>query len=159
MAKKENKITRVREFFIQLLDENNPKSVKRFVTMLVVCHFVVGSFLVLILFSLVSVRPTRGDIEFLKIMTDTLKIIFQYDFYIILSGLGFMGAKDFGQAMIEKAKAAATAAGDIVVQSAGTVTGGDKTTAETVNADKVDTVNTQNTNITNKDNTAKISLD
>lgn len=91
-----------------------------FVTLIITFHFILGSFLVLALFGFVALRPTKGDLEFLKIITDTLKVIFEYDFYIIISGLSFIAVKDVGQAIVAKAQAKAQGPADTIIQDEAT---------------------------------------
>jgi len=94
--------TTLKKFFYELLDSENDRSSKRFITLVAMLHFIVGSFLILGLFTFVAIRPTKGDIEFLKIMNDVLKVILEYDFLIIVGGLGFITAENLGKILVKK---------------------------------------------------------
>jgi len=94
--------TTLKKFFYELIDSENDRSSKRFITLVAMLHFIVGSFLILGLFTFVAIRPTKGDIEFLKIMNDVLKVILEYDFLIIVGGLGYITAENLGKILVKK---------------------------------------------------------
>lgn len=86
-----------------------------------------ASFAILFIAFYVIFYLPKGKVD--KDLLDLLKEVLQYDFYIILSGLGFITADNMGQIMLEKAKAKAEA--NIAVG------------APTADSIKVDTVNVQ----------------
>lgn len=90
-------------FWKSVLDSDNPMSSKRLVTLIISLHFIAASFAILfIAFYVIFYLPKgRVDPELLGL----LKEVLEYDFYIILSGLGFITVDNAGQMMIEKMKA------------------------------------------------------
>lgn len=134
--KKIPKIGRIRGFFLALLDENNDRSTKRFVTLIATLFYIIGSTIAIGLFLFVSIHPTQGNLEFLKIITISFNEILEKTFLIILGGLGFMTAKDFATAIVERAKARASGSGDILIQNADNV---DNTTGNRFNSRNIDT--------------------
>ena len=86
----------------KLVDADDIASVKRFVTLIISFHFIVTSFLVsFFVFYLILYIP-RGTVN--HELIDVLLKIFEYDFYIMISGLGFIAAENLGQILLEKAK-------------------------------------------------------
>lgn len=94
--------TKLKQFLYDLIDAENDRSSKRFITLVAMFHFIIGSFLILGLFTFVAISPTKGDIEFLKIMNDILKVILEYDLLIIMGGLGFITAENLGRILTKK---------------------------------------------------------
>ena len=66
-------------------------------------HFIVASFVILFFsfYLIVSVPKGTVNIDLINL----LKNVLEYDFYIILSGLGFITADNLGQMLLERAKA------------------------------------------------------
>lgn len=93
---------RLKQFFYDLINTDNDKSSKRFIILVAMLHFIIGSFLILGLFTFVAIRPTKGDLEFLKIMNEVLKAILEYDFFIIIGGLGFVTVENLGKILVRK---------------------------------------------------------
>jgi len=118
---KKKDVSKVKNFFLALLDENNEKSTKRFVVLISTFLFTIGSILVIFFFGFLILKTTTGNIEFLKVVADLFKTIFDDIFYIIIGGLGFMTAKDFSTAIVERAKALAQGPGNILIQNADNV--------------------------------------
>lgn len=101
MASREN------TFWKRLMDGKDPLSIKRFIILIISAHFIIASFVTLfIAFYLVFYVP-KGKVD-LSLLT-LLEHILYDDFMIIAGGLGLIGVENFGQAMIEKAKATASA--------------------------------------------------
>ena len=94
-------------FLLDILNPHSTASSKRFLTLIIAAHFVLASFLILIIFTILVFNTTKGSIAFLTPIIDVFKIILEYDFFIILAGLGFVTADNFGAMLIEKAKAKA----------------------------------------------------
>jgi hypothetical protein len=109
----------------RLLDSDDPLSIKRFVVLVVSAHFIIASFAVLfIAFYLVFYVPKgKVDINLLQLLKDVL----YYDIMIIGGGLGLIGVENFGQAMVEKARAI-----------------GSKLISPTVKVDNVENINVDN---------------
>jgi|SRR5882672_3999727 len=113
----------MKELLKNLMNAENTASSKRFVTLVIALHFIIASFAVLFIAFYVIFYLPKGKIE--PELLAMLKQVLEYDFYIILSGLGFITAVDFGRMLVERVKT--QVAGDIAIKSP----------AETV---KVDTI-------------------
>lgn len=92
-----------KDFWNSVISSDSPASSKRLVTLIISIHFIVASFVILFIAFFVIFYTTKGkvDIALLGMLQDVL----EYDFYIILSGLGFITAENVSQIIIEKAKA------------------------------------------------------
>ena len=89
-------------FWKSILSSKDPSSSKRLVTLIISFHFIVSSFAILFVAFYVIFKMPKGQVN-----TDLLSLlekILEYDFYIILSGLGFIAADNLGQIMLERAK-------------------------------------------------------
>ena len=100
MAKKKQTI---RRFLLDAVLSDNPTSSKRLVTLLVTGHFLLASFLVLFLATYMVFFQPKGKLD--VTLAQLLEQILEYDFYIILSGLGFIAAENVATMFIERAKA------------------------------------------------------
>lgn len=101
----------MKAFFKKLLSSKDAASSKRFVTLIISGHFIVASFVILFISIYVIFFTAKGKIE--PELLAMLKQVLEYDFYIILSGLGFVTADSFGQMMIERAKVRVEALSDL----------------------------------------------
>jgi len=99
MRKEKNKIN-WKEYFNSLLSPTDNASSRKFITLIISAHFIMASFVVLFFAFYVIIWAPRGktDVDLLK----TLQIVLQYDFYIMLSGLGFITASDLVRVIISK---------------------------------------------------------
>lgn len=90
------------KFWKEILSSKDPTSSKRLVTLIIAFHFIVASFVILFIAFYVIFYTTKGKVdgELLAMLKDVL----EYDFYIILSGLGFITADNLGQMLLERAK-------------------------------------------------------
>ncbi len=132
-------------FFHRLASNQYKEDAKVVVMLVMAAHFIITSFLVsFFAFYLVLYTP-KGMVN--KELIDLLKGILEQDFWIIISGFGFISTVDFGQAMIQRAVAKASGPADVVVQNAENVVTPAVTTAATVNTDNIETVNTNTTNV------------
>ncbi len=114
-----------KNFIKRLLDSDDPLSVKRFVLLIVSAHFIIASFTALFMaFYLIFYVP-RGKVDIT--LLELLKDIIYYDVLIMSGALGLIGLENFGQALIEKAKAI-----------------GSKLTSPTVKVDNAENVNVDN---------------
>jgi hypothetical protein len=80
----------MKQFFHDLMTEGNPRSSRRFVTLIIsflfICTAASIPFLLLALF--IYVDKLQGlNIEALKAIIDLVKTVFQYEFWIIAAGL------------------------------------------------------------------------
>ena len=89
-------------YFSKIVDGGDTASSKRLVTLLIALHFIVSSFATLIVAIYVIFHVPKGQVD--EKLLNLLREILQYDFYIILSGLGFITMEGFTQVMIERAK-------------------------------------------------------
>lgn len=93
----------MKEFWKSIISSDNPASSKRMVTLIISLHFIVASFVILFIAFYVIFYTTKGKVD--TALLGMLKDVLEYDFYIILSGLGFITAENVSQIIIEKAKA------------------------------------------------------
>ncbi len=92
-------------FIRKLLNANDVEnSSKRFITLIVAFHFILASFFILFLLGYAVFRDTKGDIEILKVIGNIFTTILEYDFFIIIVGLGFITAEQFTKVLVEKFK-------------------------------------------------------
>lgn len=89
-------------FFNKVLSSKDTTSSKRLVTLLTVFHFFMASFTILFIAFYVIFYTTKGKVD--KDLLDMLKDVLEYDFYIIISGLGFVTTDNIGQVILERTK-------------------------------------------------------
>jgi len=92
-----------KKFWNDIISSDNPASSKRLVTLLISVHFIIASFVILFIAFFVIFYTTKGKVD--TALLAMLENVLEYDFYIILSGLGFITAENVSQIIIEKAKA------------------------------------------------------
>lgn len=92
----------ISKFWNQVLSSNDTTSSKRLVTLIISLHFIIASFAILFIAFYVIFYLPKGQVN--PDLLLMLKQVLEYDFYIILSGLGFITADNMGQIMLEKAK-------------------------------------------------------
>ena len=90
------------KFWQKILSSKDATSSKRLVTLIISLHFIIASFAILFIAFYVIFYLPKGKVE--PELLALLKEVLEYDFYIILSGLGFITADNLGQILIEKAK-------------------------------------------------------
>lgn len=95
----------MKKYLKSLLSAKTTDSSRRFVTLLISLHFIVASFAILFIAFYVIFYLPKGKVE--PELLSLLKQVLEYDFYIILSGLGFITMDIFGNILIEKIKATA----------------------------------------------------
>lgn len=95
----------MKKLFNRLIDSNDSASSKRVITLIMALHFIIASFVILIIAFFVIFYLPKGKIE--QSLIDLLKIVLEYDFYIIIGGLGFVTTENLGKMLLEKAKSAA----------------------------------------------------
>lgn len=101
-------------FWKQILDSKNPSSSKRLVTLIISGLFIVSCFSILFVAFYVIFFLPRGKVD--RDLLEALKQVLEYEFYIILSGLGFVTVDNMGQMMIERTKAKNTLSTPPVVE-------------------------------------------
>ncbi len=105
-TKLKSKLNKHRSFFRKMLDpSDHESSSKRFITLIMALHFIIGSSLYLFLFPLLLFMNVKNDLEIIKVVSTTIDKILEYDFWIITVGLGFITAEQAIRVMVEKAKA------------------------------------------------------
>lgn len=90
-------------FWKSILSSNNTTSSKRLITLIISFHFIIASFSILFIAFYVIFYLPKGKVE--PQLLTLLKEVLEYDFYIILSGLGFITVDNMGQILLQKAKA------------------------------------------------------
>jgi hypothetical protein len=103
----------MKNFWSKIISSKESHSSKRFITLIIAGHFIVASFVILFFSFYLIVSVPKGTVNLDLI--NLLKNVLEYDFYIILSGLGFITADNLGQILIEKAK---TVASNIITPTA-----------------------------------------
>lgn len=93
------------KFWKSVISSKDTASSKRLVTLIISLHFIVASFVILFIAFYVIFYTTKGKVD--NDLLGMLRDVLEYDFYIILSGLGFITADNMGQMMLERAKAKA----------------------------------------------------
>lgn len=129
-------------FWKSILSSESANSSKRIVTLITAGCFFLAQFLIIFIAFYVIFYTTKGKVD--KDLLGMLKDVLEYDFYIILSGLGFITAENFGQVMLQKAKAKIE--GNVMVGSP-TADILNVTKADTVSTDNIEVVNTNTTNV------------
>ena len=112
MKDKQPRMKNTKKFFSDILLSTNPASSKRFVTLIAMAHFFLASFVILfiVIYLIFYLPKGRVDPDLLSL----LKEILEYDFYIILSGLGFVTVEGVTNIIVERAKAKAQALTSII---------------------------------------------
>lgn len=89
-----------KEYIKDVMSPSDTSSSRKFVTLLIAAHFIFASFVILFFAFYVIIWAPKGktDVELLG----TLKLVLQYDFYIILSGLGFITSSDLVRVIISR---------------------------------------------------------
>lgn len=90
-------------FWKSILSSESTNSSKRIVTLITALCFFIAQFLIIFIAFYVIFYTTKGKVD--PELLGMLKQVLEYDFYIILSGLGFITAENFAQVILEKAKA------------------------------------------------------
>lgn len=111
----------MKNFWMSIISSKETNSSKRLITLIIAFHFIIASFVILFFAFYLMIYTPKGvvNIDLLNL----LKTVLEYDFYIILSGLGFITGENLGQMLVERAKA--VSAGVIgAVGAAGTASGG-----------------------------------
>lgn len=94
----------------KFLSSKDPASSKRLVTLVISAHFIIASFVILFFAFYVIIVEPRGVVK--PEILQLLQNVMEYDFYIILAGLGFITGENLGSILLEKAKV--VAAGSIL---------------------------------------------
>jgi hypothetical protein len=90
----------IKKYFKELATGNEVSSLRKFVTLIVTGIFLITQVLIVFFCFYLILTETKGQVD--KDLLDTLKVILQYDFYIILVGLGFITGSDLVRVMISK---------------------------------------------------------
>lgn len=92
-----------KSFWREILSGTNTTSSKRLVTLIISLHFILASFATLFFAFYVIFYLPKGRIE--PELIALLKEVLEYDFYIILSGLGFITVEGTASILMERVKA------------------------------------------------------
>jgi hypothetical protein len=87
-------------FLKRVLDSNDTTSSKRLITLIIALHFVVASFAILFLVCYIALVVPKGIID--ATLISSLEKILEYDFYIIVSGLGFITSEGLVSILLKK---------------------------------------------------------
>jgi hypothetical protein len=87
-------------FWSRILDGNDALSSKRLITLIVAAHFILASFVILFFATYVILYLPKGRVE--PELLNALKEVLEYDFYIILSGLGFVTSEGIVSIIVSK---------------------------------------------------------
>jgi len=93
-------------FWKNILSSRSGLSSRRLITLIISLHFILASFSILFIAFYVIFYLPKGRVE--PELLSLLKQVLEYDFYIIISGLGFISADGVTTVLIERAKARAT---------------------------------------------------
>jgi len=89
-------------FWSRILDGNDSFSSKRLITLVVAAHFILSSFVILFFATYVILYMPKGKVD--PELLNALKQVLEYDFYIILSGLGFVTSEGLVSLIVNKFK-------------------------------------------------------
>ena len=87
-------------FLTRILDAKDSVSSKRLITLIIASHFVVASFAILFLVCYITLVLPKGILD-VRLLASLEKIL-QYDFYIILSGLGIITSEGLLNIILNK---------------------------------------------------------
>lgn len=87
-------------FIKKILDSKDTASSKRFITLVIASHFIVASFAILFLVCYVVVALPKGKVD--PQLMKALETILEYDFYIILAGLGIITSEGLVSMIVNK---------------------------------------------------------
>ena len=93
-------MAKVKSFWNSIIDADNTTSSKRLITLLISLHFILASFVILYLVCYVIMYLPKGRVE--PVLLDALGKVLEYDFYIILSGLGFITSEGVVKMFVSK---------------------------------------------------------
>ena len=93
-------MSNIKTFWDSIIDSKSTTSSKRVITLLVSLHFILASFVILFLVCYVVMYLPKGKVE--PVLLDSLGKVLEYDFYIILSGLGFITSEGVVQMIVSK---------------------------------------------------------
>lgn len=90
-------------FLKSVLSSNSSESAKRLVTLIMSMHFILTSFVATFFVFYLIIYTPKGAVnkDLLALLTSVLK----QDFYVILSGLGFITAENMANILLENTKA------------------------------------------------------
>jgi hypothetical protein len=89
-----------KSFIKRILDSNDTASSKRFITLVIASHFIVASFAILFLVCYVVIVLPKGKVD--PQLMKALETILEYDFYIILAGLGIITSEGLVSMIVNK---------------------------------------------------------
>lgn len=92
----------ISKFWRRILSSNDPASSKRLITLVLSAIFILAQIAILFIAFYVIFYTTKGKVD--KDLLDMLGTVLEYDFYIILSGLGFITADNTVQLLVQRAQ-------------------------------------------------------
>jgi len=100
-------------FLKRVLDSKDTASSKRLITLIIALHFALASFAILFLVCYIALVMPKGIVDLTLI--SSLEKILQYDFYIILSGLGFITSEGLLTMILGKGLPTPTVVDEVVL--------------------------------------------
>lgn len=97
-------------FWKSVIDGNSTASSKRLITLIITGHFIMSAFVILFLVYYVAMYLPKGKVD--DSLLAALAGILKYDFYIILTGLGFVTSEDLVRMIMNNPTSAVAAATD-----------------------------------------------
>lgn len=89
-----------KEYLKDVISPSDNTSSRKFITLLISGIFLFAQILITFFCFYLILYKTKGQVD--KDLLDTLKDILRYDFYIILSGLGFVTSSDLVRIIVSK---------------------------------------------------------
>jgi len=89
-----------KSFLRKIIDSKETASSRRFITLVIAAHFVLASFAILFLVFYMVVSLPKGKVD--VTLLQTLETILEYDFYIIVSGLGIITSEGLLSILMRK---------------------------------------------------------
>ena len=134
------------DLILRSLDPTDPVGVKRVALLFCMIYWIISSFGITIIGSILSFIASKAQIEIVRIYAESTGKIVEYNFWMFAVLVGAITTTDFGKLMIAKQKVTAP---DVVVEDGGQSTvvqnAETVTPADVVNAQNVTTVNTNST--------------
>lgn len=93
-------MTKWKEYLKDVISPSDNTSSRKFITLLISGIFLLAQILIVGFCFFLILYKTKGQVD--KDLLDTLKDILRYDFYIILSGLGFVTSSDLVRIIVSK---------------------------------------------------------
>lgn len=91
---------KTREYLHKLATVTDTSSLRKFVTLLITGIFLTAQVLIVFFCFYLILYTTKGQVD--KDLLKILEVVLQYDFYILLSGLGFITSSDLVRVIVSR---------------------------------------------------------